>query len=698
MLVRFLPVVLFLPAAIAAPVDYARDVQPIFREHCYSCHGPTVQQGRFRLDRRSSAMRGGSIAVIAPGTASGSRLFHKITSKKYGPQMPPAGPLSAENIAIIQQWLDQGAPWPDALSNHTPPPPPDPAAVRLMAALRAGRTPATLDGVKAKGANGNTPLHFAAFYAAPAVVGQLLAAGADPNAANDDGATPLHWAAANRESVKLLLDAGANPNARSADGHTPLSIGAARRGGAPVVELLLARGAQPSASDRHPLSGAALHGDPESLRLLLAASPDRKTTPLATALVNGCQPCFDVLFPASTKADRTAALRNAAARGNRAAYTRLLDGGAEPPADILQAVSVPEQPDPEFVRAVLARGAKADGASLDLALRHGESPVTKLLRDAGATAKPLPAPPAAKPAPAPSARAAFDRAFPLLKHTDDVFLRQSGCVSCHHNSLFAMTIEAARKAGRPVDVTPLEAQRKIIGPYIESWRERALQGMPIPGAQDTMSYLLLGLAAGGYPADAATDAMAYYLKGVQRPDGSWRAGFPRAPIESSDFEVTAAAIRSLAAFAPAPHRAEYKAAIDRAAQWLGTAPVLSNEDAVFRVLGLLWAGAPAKQLAPFATALRARQNADGGWSQLPTLPSDAYATGQAIYALCQARAAVPKNGVQFLLNTQYADGSWYVRSRATPFQPYFETGFPYGDHQWISTAATNWAAMALSVR
>ena len=55
-----------------------------------------------------------------------------------------------------------------------------------------------------------------------------------------------------------------------------------------------------------------------------------------------------------------------------------------------------------------------------------------------------------------------------------------------------------------------------------------------------------------------------------------------------------------------------------------------------------------------------------------------------------------QRGVQFLLQTQFADGSWYVKSRAIPFQPFFESGFPHGQDQWISIAATNWAAMALA--
>jgi hypothetical protein len=57
--------------------------------------------------------------------------------------------------------------------------------------------------------------------------------------------------------------------------------------------------------------------------------------------------------------------------------------------------------------------------------------------------------------------------------------------------------------------------------------------------------------------------------------------------------------------------------------------------------------------------------------------------------------AAYKNGARFLMNTQMEDGSWFVRSRTIPFQPYFDAGFPYGPDQFVSAAATNWATMAL---
>jgi hypothetical protein len=122
-----------------------------------------------------------------------------------------------------------------------------------------------------------------------------------------------------------------------------------------------------------------------------------------------------------------------------------------------------------------------------------------------------------------------------------------------------------------------------------------------------------------------------------------------------------------------------------------------------QLLGLVWGGrSPTHASVQLASrALLRQQQADGGWSQLPTLASDAYATGQALVALHHAGALRPidpayRRGIDFLLGTQLADGSWYVKSRSLGFQPYFESGFPHGHNQWVSMAATNWAAMALA--
>jgi hypothetical protein len=87
---------------------------------------------------------------------------------------------------------------------------------------------------------------------------------------------------------------------------------------------------------------------------------------------------------------------------------------------------------------------------------------------------------------------------------------------------------------------------------------------------------------------------------------------------------------------------------------------------------------------------------------LTTLETDAYATGQAMYALAMAGMlrtsdAAYQRGAAYLLRTQRPDGSWLVKSRSVPFQPYKESGFPHGKDQWISAAGTSWAALALTV-
>ena len=125
------------------------------------------------------------------------------------------------------------------------------------------------------------------------------------------------------------------------------------------------------------------------------------------------------------------------------------------------------------------------------------------------------------------------------------------------------------------------------------------------------------------------------------------------------------------------------------------------EDRSLQLLGLAWGGADAPQLRTLARAIVGTQRADGGWAQRDELASDAYATGQTLFALASAAGVGPgdaafQRGVQFLLSTQRADGSWYVRSRSPKFQPFFESGFPYGPDQWISSMATGWAIAGLS--
>jgi hypothetical protein len=165
--------------------------------------------------------------------------------------------------------------------------------------------------------------------------------------------------------------------------------------------------------------------------------------------------------------------------------------------------------------------------------------------------------------------------------------------------------------------------------------------------------------------------------------------------------MTALSLRALQVYAPAPQKPQYAQAVRRGAAWLRQAQPRTTEDRAFQLLGLAWSHDDRVSIHDAAVRLIALQRADGGWSQLPTMPSDAYATGQVLTALVESRAVSVKDrvfqrGVAFLLQTQLDDGSWYVHSRAQPIQPYFDSQFPHERDQFISAAATNWAAMALA--
>ena len=112
---RSLLLVSLLAAAPAWAVDFETDVEPIFHERCYACHGPSNQMSGFRLDDREAALAGGySGAVIRPGDSAASALIQRVTSDKDGFRMPPAGPpLSDAETAKLAAWIDAGAEWPE---------------------------------------------------------------------------------------------------------------------------------------------------------------------------------------------------------------------------------------------------------------------------------------------------------------------------------------------------------------------------------------------------------------------------------------------------------------------------------------------------------------------------------------------------------------------------------------------------------
>src|SRR5688572_13069745 len=708
----------FLSQASLAGVDFASDVQPIFEKHCYECHGPKQQKNGFRLDRRSRAMAGVVRANIIPGMSSSSRVYRRILDSESGPQMPLEDTLTDQEIETIRQWIDEGAHWPDELANEVDPPPPDESALALISRIRAVRRntsdrQAVIQAVareprviNARGPEGATPLMYAALYADAEILRAMLRAGGNPNVTSDSGATALMWAVEDRDKVALLLDAGADVNATSGFGRSALSLATLSGTGDATTELLLARGAKTVPT----MLIAAANRNESSVHKLLAAGAKDKGDAAGMALRAGCVACLDALLPEHAPLPRGLIYVSPVSAPGKPDLVRLaLERGADVNArdikgrTVLMLLAISQHVTPELVQTIIDRGAEVHAESkqglnaLDYAQRLGRQPIIDVLTRAGR--QPTKATAAVPQFVASnSVRAAVARSLALLQTSSKTFYDRGGCVGCHHNLQTAITVREARRTGFLVDESLAREELATLVRDLAATRELALEGITVPGGiSTTTGYILMALDAQNYPADESTDALMRLLRLWQRPDGRWPTPI-RPPIEASEFTATAVAARGLRTFG-VDNPAANEAAVARARRWLETERPIDHEDRAFRLLGLIWTDGSKTARETALRELLETQRKDGGWAQTEYRSSDAYATGEALFALRAAGIAVDsrvyRRGVHYLLKTQLADGSWLVRSRSHPTQNYFESGFPHGVDQYVSAAATNWATQAL---
>jgi len=479
-----------------------------------------------------------------------------------------------------------------------------------------------------------------------------------------------------------------------------------------TVKLLLAKGANVNVSDiagsgaasggQTPLMNAAAEGNTEIIKLLLAKGADVNAVSAekASEVKNG--PIALGFLTALHLASIT----------NADAVRLLLDAGAKVDVrdvrgmtPLMLAVGT-DHGDPRIVKMLLEKGAnpslksKAGESTIDWAKKIGNPEIMRTLGIPTQRADAM-AVRAVDDAKLPTPRQAAEKSLALVERMAGTFFVQGGCVSCHAQNLAGMAIGVARANGIPVDEQTAAEQLKTVKLQWASADQILIQGMNVPGAMDTVMYSVLQLATEGAPPDRGIDAMIHNLAWQQRKEGNWHnAGIARPPMEDADFSRTAICIRAFAVYAPPGRKAEFNDRIARAAAWLKAAQPRSTEDRNMQLLGLLWAGTDRRSLEERVKQLAALQRQDGGWAQTPALGSDAYATATTLYALHEAGVAPSdaryRKGVEYLLRTQLADGSWHVASRSPKFQPYFQSGFPHDHDQWISAAATAWSTIALS--
>jgi hypothetical protein len=317
---------------------------------------------------------------------------------------------------------------------------------------------------------------------------------------------------------------------------------------------------------------------------------------------------------------------------------------------------------------------------------------------------------AAEPQPVEQAqiRAAIEKSLPLLT-TGAVGHRENRtCFACHSQGLPVMALTAAKAEGFAIDEEELKKQLAHTAKFLAGNRENYLKGQGQGGQADTAGYALWTLAAGDCGPDETTAAVAEYLLQRHSDRDHWGNTSKRPPTEATPFTTTYIALYGLEKFGTTEQAERIAKRQTQVREWLIKTPAKDNEDRVFRLWALQAAAAPQSEIEAAAKELIGKQRDDGGWAQLDSgepasaLASDAYATGTALVALHDAGGLatndpVYQRGLAFLLKTQQDDGSWHVVSRSKPIQAYFETGFPHGKDQFISTSASAWATWALAL-
>ena len=298
-------------------------------------------------------------------------------------------------------------------------------------------------------------------------------------------------------------------------------------------------------------------------------------------------------------------------------------------------------------------------------------------------------------------RVAIRRAIPLLEKGSAGSAEQRKCFTCHSQAMPILALSRAQQRGFVVDEANFNRQMQHTSKHLEGGRQRYLEGKGQGGRVVTAGYALWALDSGGYQPDKTTSAVTGFLLQYQQKADHWRQPGRRPPTSGSDFTATYVALRGLAKFSTPDQRPRVHTRMSTVRSWLRAAKTKDTEDRVFRLrsLQLVW---DHDETLRQIDELLAQQRADGGWAQKDDMESDAYATGSVLVALLESgeqdRCRESANrAVSYLLKTQLEDGSWHVATRADGFQEYFESGFPHGEDQFISIAASSWATLGLAM-
>src|SRR5438876_1009892 len=300
-------------------------------------------------------------------------------------------------------------------------------------------------------------------------------------------------------------------------------------------------------------------------------------------------------------------------------------------------------------------------------------------------------------------REAAARNLALFQASQKHWFEVQRCDSCHHQYQPAIAYRSAREHGIPFDEGIARADAAKAFTYADLDKFVQYSWVLEPAVDD--AYRMIAADAAGVRPSLSTAVMARVLMARQNRGGDWPSHRQRPPSSYSNFTFTALGVRAIQLYRHPTQKAEVAQHVVLARRWFESHTPVDTEERTYKLLGLKWSGGDRASLSAATRDLAKTQEADGGWASLDGRASDAYSTGQALVALHDGGGmsitdANWQRGIDWLLKTQAADGSWHTATRLYPpaplSPPYYESGLPYGHDQFLSAQGGAWAVMALA--
>jgi squalene-hopene/tetraprenyl-beta-curcumene cyclase len=293
---------------------------------------------------------------------------------------------------------------------------------------------------------------------------------------------------------------------------------------------------------------------------------------------------------------------------------------------------------------------------------------------------------------------AIERGLVFLERDAAKWRNERGCATCHHGTMTVWALSEAKAQGYSVAAD-------VLAEMMQWTKDRFVPPSSGPQASQpgsaSIPLLYLGTMSQNLPILSRDEIsrIAAHLAARQGEDGAWELPPPKnGPPPTWESRETVALL-ALIAWEPSISHDDKEAAAARASRdktvtWLSTTKSTDTTQALtLRLLLHARRAAPAEQLQAGIEGLLKRQLADGGWSQTNDRPGDAYATGQALYALSLAGVKSDRPEIQravaFLAATQGDDGSWPMISRGHPGVEPFTNPVP------ITYFGSAWAMLGL---